>query len=323
VNRVDFGTQSGQVANQARIFGLGDEVLARLKAVYMVATFSGGAFGSQVGTASWGLREWQGAACLPVFSFSSPPLSSWPYRCSAGAHPRRRHSMTDIPYKTALIVGAGPGISASLARALTTQGLKVALAARNVAKLEGLAAETGAKLFECDASRHEAVEALFRSVDNAVGEPDLVVYNASRRFPGPVKDLDASGVRAALDVSLLGAFYTVKEAASRMEPRGKGAILLTGATASIKGFAHSAAFAMGKFGLRGLAQSTARELGPKGIHVAHFIIDGMVRSDTRPDAGDDSHLHPDDVAASYLDVLRQRRSAWSFEVELRPWLESF
>lgn len=233
--------------------------------------------------------------------------------------------MAGIPYRTALIVGAGPGISASVARGLASAGLKLGLAARNAGKLAGLAADTGAETFAADASDPEAVAGMFAEMDARLGAPDLVLYNASARTRGPIADLDPEAVRQALAVTAFGAFLVVQQAARRMAPRGHGAILLTGATAGVKGFAHSAAFAMGKFALRGLAQSAARELGPKGIHVAHFVIDGAVRSEGRPDPADrpDSTLSPDAIAQAYLDVLRQPRSAWSMEVELRPWTETF
>ncbi len=230
--------------------------------------------------------------------------------------------MTSLPYRSALIVGAGSGISASVARALAAQGLKVGLAARNTEKLAALAAETGAATFQVDASDPAAVASLFEAADASIGEPDVVIYNASGRLRGPIAELDPVGVAQALAVTAYGAFLVTQQAARRMLPHGRGAILLTGATAGIKGFALSAPFAMGKFALRGLAQSAARELGPKGIHVAHFVIDGGVRSTRHPDA-DDSTLDPDAIAQSYLDVLRQPRSAWSLEVELRPWVERF
>jgi NAD(P)-dependent dehydrogenase (short-subunit alcohol dehydrogenase family) len=233
--------------------------------------------------------------------------------------------MTDIPYRTALIVGAGPGISASLARGLAAAGLKVGVAARNAEKLAPLAAETGAQTFAVDASQPAAVARLFEAVDGRLGEPDIVVYNASARAHGPIAELDPEAVRKAVEVSAYGGFLVVQQAARRMTPRGRGAILLTGASASVKGYPHSAAFAMGKFALRGLAQSVARELGPKGIHVAHFVIDGGVRSARRPDPADrpDSTLDPNAISQTYLEILRQPRSAWSLEVELRPWVETF
>jgi len=233
--------------------------------------------------------------------------------------------MPDFPYRSALIVGAGPGISASLARRLAGLGVKIGLAARNVQKLDALIRDTGALAFAADASDPESVAKLFNQVSDSINEPEIVVYNAGARAHGALADLDPRAVQKAVAISAFGGFLVTQQAAKRMLPRGRGAILLTGATASVKGFAHSAAFAMGKFALRGLAQSAARELGPKGIHVAHFIIDGAVRGAHRPDSADkpDSTLDPDAIAQSYIDVLRQPRSAWSFEVELRPWVEPF
>jgi len=233
--------------------------------------------------------------------------------------------MTELPYRTALIVGAGAGISASVARALAAAGLKLGLAARNIDKLAPLAAETGAECFAADASDPAAVAQLFEEADARLGSPDVVLYNASARAPGSVAEIDPEAVRKAIEISAFGAFLAVQQAARRMVPQGHGAILLTGASASVKGFPLSSAFAMGKFALRGLAQSTARELGPKGIHVAHFVIDGGVRSARRPDPPNrpDSTLDPDAIAQTYLEVLRQPRSAWSLEVEMRPWVETF
>jgi NAD(P)-dependent dehydrogenase (short-subunit alcohol dehydrogenase family) len=230
-----------------------------------------------------------------------------------------------IPYRNALIIGTGPGISASVTRLLCAAGLPVVIAARNTDKLESLAKETGAIALPVDATDPAQVERLFAETDARIGAPEIVVYNASGRTRGPIAGLDPVGVQDAVAVSALGAFYSVQQAARRMEPSGKGAILLTGATAGVKGFAQSAPFAMGKFALRGLAQSAARELAPKGIHVAHIVVDGGVRAEHRPDPADrpDSTLDPDAVAQSYLDLLRQHRSAWSWEIEVRPWVEKF
>jgi len=213
-------------------------------------------------------------------------------------------------------------VAAGVARSLSTAGLRVGLAARNVGKLATLAAEAKAQTFAVDASDPAAVARLFEDADLKLGEIDVVIYNASTRARGPIVELDPEDVRRSIDVSAFGGFLVTQQAARRMTPRGHGAILLTGASASLKGFALSAAFAMGKFALRGLAQSAARELGPKGIHVAHFVIDGGVRSATRPDDGDRT-LDPDGIAQTYLDVLRQPRNAWSMEVEVRPWVETF
>jgi NAD(P)-dependent dehydrogenase (short-subunit alcohol dehydrogenase family) len=233
--------------------------------------------------------------------------------------------MADIPYDSALIVGAGSGISASLARAFSAAGLKVALAARNVDKLTGLVEETGAQAFPADVADAAAVEQLFQQVDAAIGEPEVVVFNASARARGRIAELEPAAVRRAVEITAVGGFFVVQQAAIRMVPKAHGAILLTGATASVKGFPLSSTFAMGKFALRGLAQSAARELGPQGVHVAHFVIDGGVRSAVRHDPADnpDSTLDPDGVAQTYLAVLAQPRNAWTWEVELRPWVERF
>ena len=233
--------------------------------------------------------------------------------------------MTEIPYRTALIVGAGPGISASLGRALAAAGLKVGLAARNAEKLRPLAAEIGAATFTVDAADPAAVKRLFEQTDAQLGPPDVVVYNASGRVRGRIAELDPEAVRKSIEVSAFGGFLVTQQAALRMVPNNHGAILLTGATASLKGFPLSSSFAMGKFALRGLAQSAARELGPQGIHVAHFVIDGGVRSALRPDPQDrpNSTLDPDAIAQTYLAVLAQPPSAWTSEIELRPWVETF
>jgi NAD(P)-dependent dehydrogenase (short-subunit alcohol dehydrogenase family) len=233
--------------------------------------------------------------------------------------------MSKLRFTTALIIGSGAGLSASLARLLAEQGLKVGLAARNPQKLASLAAQTRAKTFACDASDPAQVEALFAEVDKALGPPDVVIYNASGRLRGPLVDLDPEDVAEAIAVTAYGGFLVGQQAARRMVKQGSGAILFTGATASIKGYPLSAPFAMGKFALRGLAQSMARELGPQGIHVAHFVIDGAIRNPGRSEPTDkpDSMLDPDAIARSYLDILMQPRSAWSWELEVRPWVEKF
>jgi NAD(P)-dependent dehydrogenase (short-subunit alcohol dehydrogenase family) len=230
--------------------------------------------------------------------------------------------------KTALIVGTGSGISAAFARALAADGYRVALAARGVDKLAALAGEIGALTVAADATRPDSVARLFAEVDRQFGRLDVALYNASYRVRGPFLDLVPQEVARSMEVSAFGGFLVAQEAARRMVQQGGGAILFTGASASVKGYAQSAPFAMGKFALRGMAQSLARELGPKGIHVAHFVIDGGVRSVERgrvEDAGDtpDSLLDPADIAETYMAVLKQPRSAWSLEVELRPWAERF
>jgi len=233
--------------------------------------------------------------------------------------------MTTLPYRTALIVGAGPGLGASLARRVAREGIAVALAARNPSKLQALAAETGAKAFACDAQDERQVVRLFEEVDAACGSPDIVIFNASARARGPLVTLDPDDVRRALMVNGFGAFAVAQCAVRRMLPQGRGAILFTGASASVKGYPESAPFAMGKFAVRGLAQSMARELAPKGIHVAHFVIDGAIRppGQRTPLEPPDSMLDPDAIADTYGYVLAQPRSAWTWEIELRPWVERF
>lgn len=227
----------------------------------------------------------------------------------------------------ALIVGTGEGLSASLARLFKSQGMDVAVASRNADKNQALADEVGGKSYACDAVDPAQVEKLFADFEADFGQPSVVVYNASNRARGPIQELDAEAVRNAILVSCFGGFNVAQQAAKRMIPAGSGSILLTGASASVKGYPNSSSFAMGKFGLRGLAQSLARELQPQNIHVAHFVIDGGIEKlsgDPRAaNRGDDGMLHPDAIAQSYLNVHRQHRSAWTWEVELRPWVEKF
>ena len=228
-------------------------------------------------------------------------------------------------YKTALIVGAGEGLSASLARLFVGEGIKVALAARKIEKLGALCTETGARAFACDATNADEVERLFGQVEREVAVPDVVVYNASGRARGAFADLVPADVANAIAVSAFGGFLVAQQAVKHMLPNKHGAILFTGASASVKGYPQSAPFAMGKFALRGLAQSMARELSPQGIHVAHFVIDGGIRSAARVEPADkpDSMLDPDAIALNYWNVLQQPRSAWTWELEVRPWVEKF
>ena len=232
--------------------------------------------------------------------------------------------MASPTYTSALIVGAGQGLSASLTRLLRKEGLAVAIAARDTAKLAPLCTETGARAFRCDAQDEAQVQRLFADIDREHGAPDVAIYNASARTRGPFVELVPADVQHALQVTAFGAFLVAQQAAARMLGKGRGAILFTGASASVKGYAQSAPFAMGKFALRGLTQSLARELSPRGIHVAHFVIDGGIRGAGRDDpARPDALLDPDAIAFTYLNVLRQPRSAWTSEVELRPWVERF
>lgn len=228
-------------------------------------------------------------------------------------------------YRHALVVGAGAGLSASVARAFAAEGMAISLAARSPGDLAALADQIGAGVHACDAGDPDQVARLFEAVEAATGAPDVLVYNPSARVRGPLADLDPAGVAEALRVTAFGAFLCAQQAARRMLPDRHGAILLTGASAGVKGYARSAAFAMGKFALRGLAQSMARELHPQGVHVGHVVIDGAIRNPgtvERPDAPD-SMLDPDAVAGAYLGLLRQDRSAWAWEIELRPWVEPF
>jgi NAD(P)-dependent dehydrogenase (short-subunit alcohol dehydrogenase family) len=223
----------------------------------------------------------------------------------------------------ALIVGAGAGISASFARLLAREGYAVALASRGKAKrADGVPA---AVRLECDAADPSSVAAMFTRLDTDLSPLDVVLYNPSYRTRGPLVELAAEDVRRSLDVTAFGAFLVGQQAARRMLARGAGSILFTGASASIKGYAQSAPFAMGKFALRGLAQSMARELAPRNIHVAHFVIDGAVRGTDRREPPDqpDSMLDPDAIAQTYLQTMRQPRNAWAWEIELRPWVERF
>ncbi|TPM40614.1 SDR family NAD(P)-dependent oxidoreductase [Mesorhizobium sp. B2-3-4] len=224
----------------------------------------------------------------------------------------------------AVIAGVGSGLSASLARLLAREGFQIVLAARNIDKLSALQAETGAQAVATDVSDPASVEHLFEVSDKA-GPLSLVVFNASGRARGPIAELDPEAVRQALLVGAYGGFLVGQQAARRLVARGTGSILFTGATASVKGFAGSAGFAMPKFGLRGLAQSMARELAPKNVHVAHFIIDGAIASTVSGQESDpqDRRLSPDAIAEAYLAIHRQHRSAWTWEMELRPWVETF
>jgi len=225
--------------------------------------------------------------------------------------------------ETCIIVGAGSGLSASLARLFSAENLSVVLAARDIQKLKGLREEINCDLVQCDVTNINQVESLFAQTDQILGKPSVVVYNPSARIRGDITSLDPAKTKLALETTCYGAFLVAQQAAIRMTKIGRGSIFFTGASAGIKGFPNSSVFAMGKFGLRGLAQSLARELQPKNIHVAHFVIDGGISSELRPDTGEQTLLDPDEIAKTYLHFHRQDRSVWSWEIELRPWVEKF
>ena len=223
-----------------------------------------------------------------------------------------------------VIVGVGEGLSASLARKFTARGMSVVLAARDTKKLASLVAETGATAIKCDVTNARDVDALFAGlVASLGGVPEVVVYNAAYRVRGPLVSLDAQEVKKTLDVTAFGAFLVAQAAVRQMLPLKRGTILFTGASAGVKGYAQSAPFAMGKFALRGLAQSMAREFHPQGIHIAHVVIDGGIRATGREDGGNDNTLHPDAIADSYLHLIDPPKNSWSWEIEVRPWVETF
>jgi len=224
--------------------------------------------------------------------------------------------MSDV----AVIVGAGPGLGAALARAAAADGMRVVVASRDRAKIAEVARSTGATAIACDATDGGSVDALFDRVGREIGAPSFVVYNASRRVRGPAAELDRTAVRQAIDITAFGGFLVAQAAIRLMLPRACGSLVFTGASASVKGYAESATFAMGKFALRGLAQSLARELGPKGLHVAHVVIDGAIG---RAGANEAGKLDPDAIAEAYLQIHRQPSSAWAHEVDLRPSVERF
>lgn len=228
----------------------------------------------------------------------------------------------------AIVIGAGEGLSASLARKLHQRGHMLILAARNTDKLTDLQRETNAEIVTCDASDPSQMERVFEKADSHAEPLDIAIYNPSARVRGGITDLDPESVRSAILTTSFGAFLMAQQAAKRMIPKGKGAILFTGASAGVKGYPNSSTFAMGKFALRGLAQSLARELHPKGVHIGHFVIDGGIRNQNRPeridlDGNPDSMLDPDAIADSYLHFIDQPRSSWAWEIELRPWVEKF
>lgn len=236
--------------------------------------------------------------------------------------------MTENSPGTCIIVGVGPGLGAALARRFAKGGHGVAVAARNCEKLADLVTEIEgaggtAKAYACNTTSETDVMALFKAAEADLGVMDVSIYNASGRVRKPVADITLDEFTDSWESSCLGGFLVGREAARRLGPRcsqgGAGSIFFTGATASMKGFAHSATFAVGKFGLRGLAESMARELQPQGVHVAHFNVDGGIGIDE----GGEALLRPNAIAETYYQTHLQHRSAWSHSVEVRPWVEKF
>ncbi len=224
-----------------------------------------------------------------------------------------------------LIIGAGSGLGTALAKRFSRSGNQIILATRNTSNLDELAREIGALVIRCDASNEQDIASLFETIDNAEISLSEMIYNAGAYTNGAVTDLDPGQIRQSIDVNALGAFLAARQCARRMKKFGGGTMLFTGASAGIKGYANSSAFAMGKFALRGLCQSLARELAPQNIHVAHFVIDGLIYQPDRGEPYDEARkcLDPQAIAESYLQIAAQDRSAWTWEIELRPWLENF
>ena len=222
--------------------------------------------------------------------------------------------------KAVLIVGAGSGLSASLARAFNSKGMKIVLAARNIDKLDSLKKEIDALVFKCDSTENKSVQNLFLQTDSIIGTPEIVIYNPSLRIVKPFIEYDPDEMLQSIKVNSYGAFLVAHESVKRMLKIGKGNIFFTGSSASVKGFAKSASFAMGKFGLRGLAQSLARELHPQNIHIGHFIIDGGIGKEP---VGNYQMIHPDEIAKQYLNFYLQDKKAWSWEIEIRTNTEKF
>ena len=204
--------------------------------------------------------------------------------------------------KAVLIVGAGSGLSASLARAFNSKGMKIVLAARNIDKLDSLKKEIDALVFKCDSTENKSVQNLFLQTDPIIGTPEIVIYNPSLRIVKPFIEYDPDEMLQSIKVNSYGAFLVAHESVKRMLKLGKGNIFFTGSSASVKGFAKSASFAMGKFGLRGLAQSLARELHPQNIHIGHFVIDGGIGKEQ---VGNYQMIHPDEIAKQYLNFYLQ------------------
>jgi len=232
----------------------------------------------------------------------------------------------------AVVVGAGPGLGAALAERFAAGGYAVALAARSTRHRKPIAesirkAGGHAEGYDCDAGNPASVASAFTHIRDTLGEPRVLIYNAGSYAPGGILEMDPERFESAWRANCLGGFLTAREVLPAMGKRGSGTLLFTGATAALRGGARFAGLAVGKFGLRALAQSMAREFGPKGIHVAHFVIDGQIATpgalEQQPDRDEETFLAPAAIAETYWQVHRQERSAWSLEVDLRPHVEKF
>jgi NAD(P)-dependent dehydrogenase (short-subunit alcohol dehydrogenase family) len=233
--------------------------------------------------------------------------------------------------KTLLVAGAGQGLGRSVAKRFAREGYAVALAARNEERLARLASEIDASAFPADLANEMEVGKLFRDVETRLGPIDAVTFIAATRVQAPIAELSAADFERVWRQSCLSGFLVGREAARCMLPRKRGTVIFTGASGSTRGRAQFAAFAAAKGGLRFMAQSMARELGPQGIHVATVLIDGAIDSErmrrNHPERMEklaaDGALHPDAIAETYWQIHAQQRSAWSHEVDLRPWKEPF
>jgi NAD(P)-dependent dehydrogenase (short-subunit alcohol dehydrogenase family) len=232
----------------------------------------------------------------------------------------------------AVIVGVGQGLGWALTKRFAAAGMETVAAARDPGKLDALiqrAGELSGRIHPqaCDATRHADVAALFAATAKQFGEPNVVVFNAGAFEMASILDITPEAFERCWRVGCLGGFLVGQAAARAMVALGAGTILFTGATASLRGGPKFANLAVPKFGLRALAQSMARELGPKGVHVAHVIIDGQIDSERYhhlvEQRGPDSLLPPDAIAESYYQLHRQPRGAWTHELDLRPWIEKF
>lgn len=240
--------------------------------------------------------------------------------------------MSDDRSGSAVVVGVGPGLGAALVRRCASEGLQVYMTARSPAHLDRVRESLGAlaghvHAVPCDATDEAAIEEVVARASVPHGAPVLAVYNAGAYQPREIMEIETEEFEQCWRVGCFGGFLLARAAARRMTACGSGTILLTGATASLRGGARFANLAVGKFGLRALAQSLAREIGPKGVHVAHVIIDGMIHSERyahlAADRPSDALLDPDAIADAYWQLHAQHRSAWTLELDVRPWVEKF